>query len=367
MAGSDGGSSFDSAPEEEDNKQQLPSSPAAEDEAAAAAAPATAAAAPATSAAADADAAAFLPVPAAAQRLLSAVGFGMWGFEAAESAAAAAAAAAAAGDDAYEDSTLHSDSMQQQQQQQQQRGAAEPGSRTINEVKTSSSLLPVDYFRRFPVGCLQGIFCFLEAEEILKVSGVCAAWRAAVHNSLGAFQKVSAVRLEGVWLRLGERERQQALLQLQQLHQLEVPAAAFAPTNHNTSTSSSSSSSSKSSKSSSSNSSRGVLLMEEVAAVVASNSSSLRVLELQSAESPSLNCSSSSSSSFNALCSSLGRPFALRPLTFSSLYRLSISGVDTPRWLHALNNCKFPKLKTLRVTYFPPSPTHWSWKVNPKP
>ncbi|KAL8443115.1 hypothetical protein Emag_006065 [Eimeria magna] len=82
-------------------------------------------------------------------------------------------------------------------------------------------------FEHLPTGCLHVVFRFLMAKEILRVSGVCTAWREAVHGCVGAFMGVTSVCLDDGWLKLDGLRRQQVLLQFQRLQQLEVRSTAF--------------------------------------------------------------------------------------------------------------------------------------------
>ncbi|XP_026192997.1 uncharacterized protein LOC113147263 [Cyclospora cayetanensis] len=187
--------------------------------------------------------------------------------------------------------------------------------------------LPSDFFLDFPIGCLHSVFRFLLPEETLRVAGVCAVWREAVFGCYGAFAFATSIHLEGPWLRLGKRERQHALLQLQRLQHLKVPAAAFCQ--------------------------KGGLTLKEVAAVVARNCASLKTLSISSPESPLSDRSPAH------------RPFSLRPLSFPRLIVLCLLGSQTLEWLHVFCNCEFAHVQKLEVTYFPLPKDHWSWKVLP--
>ncbi|KAL8429664.1 hypothetical protein ACSSS7_006439 [Eimeria intestinalis] len=82
-------------------------------------------------------------------------------------------------------------------------------------------------FEHLPTGCLHVVFRFLLAKEILRASRVCTAWHEAVHGCIGAFAGVTRVCLDKGWLKLSSLKRQQVLLQLQRLQQLEVGSAVF--------------------------------------------------------------------------------------------------------------------------------------------
>ncbi|KAL8270032.1 hypothetical protein Esti_006024 [Eimeria stiedai] len=185
---------------------------------------------------------------------------------------------------------------------------------------------PRSGFEHLPTGCLHVVFRFLLAKEILQASGVCTAWSEAVHGCIGAFTGVTSVCLDENWLRLEGLRRQQVLLQLQRLQQLEVRSAAFK---------------------------KGGLTLKEVAAVVARNANTLQKLSLFSP------------ASFLDDRSPAHAPFSFRPLRFPFLRCMYTSGCQSMEWMHVFCNCEFPRVEVFEVTYFPPPIDHWSWKNAP--